>query len=66
MSTRVVYFGPGILHWECLCSYHIEPNPEAQCFTRSIDYSGKDLDTRRRLKLAVKTLQQQKLPSQNK
>lgn len=58
MSTRVVYFGPGILHWECLCSYRLEPDPDGLC----IDYVREELETRRKLKLAVKTLQQQKLP----
>ncbi|KAF0321254.1 HET domain-containing protein [Colletotrichum asianum] len=60
MSTRVVYFGPGILHWECLCSYRLEPHPDALC----IELAHSELDERRRLKAAVKTLQRQELSHQ--
>ncbi|KAF4873432.1 Ankyrin-repeat domain containing transcription coregulator asaA [Colletotrichum siamense] len=62
MSTRVLYFGPGILHWDCLYSYHIETNPEARCYIAKLSSRhSRDLDTRRRLRRAVKTFQQQGL-----
>ncbi|KAF6822043.1 hypothetical protein CMUS01_11235 [Colletotrichum musicola] len=56
MSTLVVYFGPGILHWECLCSYRLESGPEGLC----IKYVRQELEARRSLKLAVKACQQPK------
>ncbi|KAH0436653.1 hypothetical protein CcaCcLH18_04210 [Colletotrichum camelliae] len=60
MSTRVVCFGPGILHWKCLCSYRLEPDPDALC----VEFAHRELDERRRLKTAVKTLQRQELSHQ--
>ncbi|KAF6803073.1 HET domain-containing protein [Colletotrichum sojae] len=54
MSTRVVNFGPGILHWEYLCSYRLESDPEGMC----IEFRRKELEARRSLKLAVKACQQ--------
>lgn len=30
MSTRILYFGKGILHWECLHDYLLEPYPSAE------------------------------------
>ncbi|KAK3987280.1 hypothetical protein QBC44DRAFT_127700 [Cladorrhinum sp. PSN332] len=28
LSTRVLYFGNGLLHWECLCKYTTEVDPD--------------------------------------
>ncbi|KAF6816482.1 HET domain-containing protein [Colletotrichum plurivorum] len=60
MSTRVLYFGPGILHWECLDSYDIEPDPDGVCS----EGVPNELDGRRRVKLAIQTCQQQREQSQ--
>lgn len=27
LSPRILYFGPQVLHWECLCHYALEPDP---------------------------------------
>ncbi|KAH9206643.1 heterokaryon incompatibility protein-domain-containing protein, partial [Leptodontidium sp. 2 PMI_412] len=34
LSTRILYFGPGFLHWDCLCEYATEHDPypfDVQC-----------------------------------
>lgn len=49
MSTRLLYFGAGMLHWECLDRYVLEPNP---CFHEHTNFSfGKRCND----KLAIKS-----------
>ncbi|KAK1837975.1 hypothetical protein CCHR01_19403 [Colletotrichum chrysophilum] len=60
MSTRVLYFGHGILHRECLCSYQLEWDPEGMSTGDvPITHQGwKSRKARRRTKHTVKTLQE--------
>lgn len=37
ISTRLLYFGAGLLHWECLHSYLLEPYPSLDGETPNID-----------------------------
>lgn len=50
MSTRVLYFGAGLLHWECLHVYHLESSPN---FAKD---SSRDIRTNRQRKLVIKGL----------
>ncbi|KAF6788754.1 HET domain-containing protein [Colletotrichum musicola] len=51
LSTRVLYFGAGILHWECLHSYHFEHDPSRNP-RWGLSQSNK-IETRRNTKLVL-------------
>lgn len=55
MSTRLLYFGAGLLHWECLHDYLLEPYPSGYFFGDASVINSSFYKNRRR-KLVIKGL----------
>ncbi|KAL2692479.1 hypothetical protein Neosp_002889 [[Neocosmospora] mangrovei] len=55
LSTRVLYFGPGYLYWECLCAMSVDADPSTSIMSRLAgNFAAFDVNQRAHLKCTVK------------
>ncbi|KAM0426322.1 hypothetical protein ACHAPT_008362 [Fusarium lateritium] len=55
LSTRVLYFGPGYIYWECLCTMSVDADPSTSIMSRFAgEFADFDINRRAHLKCTVK------------